>query len=227
MGDFSKDELNALWSAQRAAEARQERGPDQPRKLGQVLGTQNSGLPGRSQPCARCSRTAEDYERKYTKDASPRILEAASYWRNGIRYWIANCEACNEVEFLQRWKARSDALEDPKEAGISELERNKRVAKLEKLREEYRRYYEAKSERLARQMSGVPTSGHAGTHRGSGLDEDALTSGVLRENLGVGQPSYRECCVTPAGGVPEEPAPDYATKRAEPSEGFADWWERQ
>jgi hypothetical protein len=221
MGEFTQQELNAMWSAQRAAEARHERWPDEPSKFAKVLGTQSSGLPGRSQPCARCSRTTDGYERRYPKDASPPILEAASYYRNGVRYWLANCEPCSEKEFLRRWSARIAAAEDPQEPAISQNERAKRIARLAKLQEEKRLYYEGKREREA--MAAHKTSGAAAaaapTSRHLGLGTATIPETAPGESGSVGRAQQQDASMRPL---------DYATKRArEPSESFADWWDRQ
>ena len=154
----------------------------------------------RPQYCARCSRLEAEYV-KHDKNWLP--AQAVSYEKSGRVYWLANCEACEEILFKVRHAKRVSACADPHEHGISDNERNKRAYELQRLATERTHWLEAQAlrkERYARASGAIPSplAGHAGS-----------------------------TASTPPADTPHEPAPDYAKLRAEPGEAFADWWEEQ
>lgn len=174
----------------------------EPRKFSSLLvgrGGLQDDPGGRPHHCGRCLSLAEEYERH---DPSWRPPEAASYVKDGVVYWLANCEACNQLEFDARHLKRLGAIGSPDESGLTDRERERRRYETDKLVKERAKYAQWRKEREARyaKRSGSPSASGDFSHRGRGSDEAALTL---------------------------DPAPDYAMRRAEPDDSFADWWEKQ
>lgn len=139
----------------------------EPKSLAGLLSNAAKDHPGpRVVPCARCSRLSEEYERH---DRNWRPPEAASYHRDGRKYWLANCEACNWLEYETGWNRRAAEIGPPTEAGIPERERERRATIHQRLDREKEKYLQGRRARelaaKARASRLIPPRGRDCTRR--------------------------------------------------------------